>query len=172
MRSGEIVAGGEGDFQFGASANGEHVLERARCRGVQASERQRRERGRTRRGGRAMPVEMIKHVVDAARAAAPHVRDADRAEAIDKHARLAAFVVQGDAAFHELIIALEDAPAHAHRRARRAQKKDAPETHRQLQARAAIFDRPPTCGEHLERAIEQDRMQRVLAGARRDGIGK
>ena len=173
LRGGEVVAGGHGRLQFLAAAHGDDLFQRGRGGGLQLFEWQRRERRGLGCRRRALPIHVVNHVARATRrAGAADARDADRAEAIDEHARLAGFVVETDPAFDEFLVALQDPGAHAHGRARRAEEKDARKTHRQFHARTAILDGRGTGGEGLQRAVEEHRMQRVFAGAAGDRLGQ
>ena len=67
-------------------------------------------------GRRALPVHVVNNVArPACRTGTADARDADRAEAIDEHARLSGFVVETDAAFNEFLVALQHPGAHAAR---------------------------------------------------------
>ena len=121
---------------------------------------------------RALPRDVIEHVTRATGRAAAHAGNADRAEAIDEHARLASFIVQADPAFDEFVGALDHPGADARNRARRAEEKDTRKAHRQLHPGSVIFDGRRARGEGLQRAIEEYGMQRIFARTVRDRFGQ
>ena len=66
MSGGEIVAGAHGLFEFGASAGGDHFVERVLRRVLQFGQRQRGQELRRHVGGRALPGDVINHIARAA----------------------------------------------------------------------------------------------------------
>src|SRR5947208_3590956 len=103
---------------------------------------------------------MIEDVASSAETVAADPGYADSPEPIDQDARLALFVVKADSSVHEFGIAFEHLGADAGRCSGRAEKKNSSETNRQFQLRTARFDRGTTSGKYVQRAIEQDRVQR------------
>ena len=153
------------------TSHGDDLFESVCGGGMKLFERQRR----TRRGGGgrrcALPIHVIEHVARAAlRAGAADAGDADGAEAIDEHARLAGVVVERDAAFDEFVVALQHARADLRGGAWRAEEQDAAEAHWQLELRATRFDGRAARGEHVQRTIKQHRVERILARALRDHL--
>ena len=115
---------------------------------------------------------MIEDVASSTETVAPDAGYADRSEAVNQHARLAFFVEEADPSVHEFGIAFEHTGANPGGRSGRAQEKNPAETNGQLELRTARFDSGTPSGEYVQRAVKENRVQRILAGPFCRGIRK
>ena len=110
LGGGEVVLGGHDGFEVGAAAQGDDGVESGLGGVAQAVERHRGRRCGRGHGVSAFPVDVVHQVATAAGGTGPAGgRQADGAEAIDEHARAAGVVIEGDAAFEQFLVEVEDA---------------------------------------------------------------
>src|SRR2546430_1654049 len=106
---------------------------------------------------------MIEDVASSTETIAADRGHADSSGTVHPDRRVTLFVVKADSSVHEFGIAFEHIGADAGGRSGRAKKKNPSETNRQFELRTARFDGGTTSGKYVQRAIEQDRVQRIFA---------
>jgi hypothetical protein len=145
----EIVLSSDRTLQPRPSPSGYHIVERFLRGFAEMRQRERLQGSRARSIRRALPIYMIENIADSADRTPAHLGDTNSAEPVHKNAWFAGFVIKADTAFDKLIVALDDACAHARRGSGGAEIQDSAKSDRQFELRAASFDRRTAGRKHV-----------------------